>query len=127
MRRRALLRILAVLGLAALAGAGCLSPTLPIPPPEPPDTMRPAATPGHWQIAGDCSPGALVTVLDERTGRGAVVQDLAHTGRYLVDVEAEACDAAWVMQEVDGQPSGQTGFVIGERTPNGAADAGACR
>ncbi len=125
MVRRALLRALSAVGVSALVGAGCLSPTLPIPPPDPPDSMHATAA-GHWQVAGDCTPGARVTVLDARTGRGAVVEDLTRAGRYVVDLEAEACDPAWVMQEVDEERSGQTGFVIGARSRNAPVDAGAC-
>ena len=126
MSRRSTVRLLCLIGVVSIVGGGCLSPTLPIPPPDPPDSMHPTTT-GHWQIAGDCAPGARITVLDERTGRGAVVEDLTRTGRYVVDIEAEACDPAWVMQEVAEERSGQTGFVIGTRARDGSADAGACR
>lgn len=126
MVRRTLLRVLTLVGAAALLGGGCLSPTLPIPPPDPPDSMHATAA-GLWQIAGDCSPGALVTVLNERTGRGAVVEDKAQTGRYVLEIAAEMCDPAWVMQEVDQERSGQTGFVIGPRDRTGAGDGGVCQ
>ena len=127
MVRRALLGVLFAVGLAALVGGGCLSPTLPIPPPDVPDSLHETSA-GHWQVAGDCTPGARVTVLDVRTGRGAVVEDLTRAGRYVVELEAQACDLAWVMQEVDEEQSGQTGFRIGERSRDGTgdADAGTC-
>lgn len=125
MVRRALLRVLVAAGALALAAGACLSPTLPIPPPDAPDTIHQTSA-GVWQVAGDCTPGARVTVMNVRTGRGAVVEDVTRVGRYVVDLEAEACDPAWVEQVVDEQSSGQTGFVVGERARDGSADAGSC-
>jgi hypothetical protein len=125
MARPSLPRIAIAIALGALASIGCLSPTLPVPPPDVPDSIHETAA-GHWRIAGDCTPGARVTVLDVRTGRGAVVEDLTRTGRYVVEIEAAPCDTAWVAQEVDEQQSGQTGFVIRDHASDGTSDAGAC-
>jgi hypothetical protein len=125
MVRRALLRVLVAAGVLSLAASACLSPTLPIPPPDVPDSIHETSA-GVWQVAGDCTPGARVTVMNARTGRGAAVEDLGRVGRYVVELEAEACDPAWVEQVVDEQPSGQTGFVVGEHARDGSVDAGSC-
>ncbi|HVY49625.1 MAG TPA: hypothetical protein VHB21_27215 [Minicystis sp.] len=113
---------LALLGLTALA-AGCLSPTLPLPPPEEPDEIR-QSTPGNWVVAGTCSPGAIVTVFDNRTGMGVVVEDKARSGRYAVSLPAHRCDTGFITQEVGGEVSAETSFQvmeIQEGSPTGAA------
>ncbi|MDC0747062.1 hypothetical protein [Polyangium mundeleinium] len=126
MGRRSLLRFLAAAFLAALPG--CLSPTLPLPPPEPPDAISPqAATPGLWTISGPCLEGAIVIVFNERTGMGAVVEDRDRDGRYEVAIEAELCDLAWVAQDLGEDESARTTFVIQDRTPSGPADPSACK
>lgn len=125
MRRRAALRLLA-LGLSGLVAASCLAPTLPLPPPEAPDLVAQAKEdPAIWVVAGTCTPGATVTVFNERSGVGVVTEDRAGTGRYRVRLEAERCDPAWVMQEVGGETSGRTLFVIQERAA-GDPTGGAC-
>jgi hypothetical protein len=108
--------------LAALAvlatTASCLSPTLPLPPPEQPDTISESSA-GLWQISGTCIAGAVVTVFDSVTHRGIVVQDVAQVGSYHVALPGQACDYVWVMQETDGDDvSSETGFVL-QTTVNG--------
>jgi len=121
MLRRAALRLAAVLAAALLAGAGCLSPTLPLPPPDEPGTVRPSTeTAGVWEISGDCYEGALVTVFNDRTRKGAVVEDSDRNGRYTVEIEAELCDLILISQEVVTEDSGletsgTNSFVIEER------------
>jgi hypothetical protein len=121
MLRRAALRLAAALGVSLLAGAACLSPTLPLPPPEEPGTIRPSSDhDGFWVISGDCYAGALVTVFNDRTRKGAVVEDTDQDGRYSVEIEADLCDLILLSQEVvtedNGlETSGQTGFVMEER------------
>lgn len=107
------------IALLALFAPACLSPTLPLPPPEMPSSMHPSSTgQGLWTIAGDCDPGALVTVFNERTGQGAVVEDREKTGRYSVLIRAEVCDLAWVKQELGQDVSLRTTFEIEERSIN---------
>ncbi|TKD00816.1 hypothetical protein [Polyangium fumosum] len=126
MGRRSLLRFLAAALLAALPG--CLSPTLPLPPPEPPDSISPqAATPGLWTVSGACLEGAIVIVFNERTGAGAVVEDRDRDGRYEVQIEAELCDLAWVAQDLGEDESARTTFVVQDRTPSGLVDPSACK
>jgi hypothetical protein len=112
----------------ALALAGCLSPTLPLPPPEPPDMITPDATgSGEWTISGPCLAGALVTVFNENSGVGAVVEDRDRDGRYEVRLEATACDLAWVEQVIGEDETARTTFVVQERTPSGPLDPSACK
>jgi hypothetical protein len=128
MLRRAALRLAAL--AVAFAGAACVSPTLPLPPPSEPDTIQPSdEQPGVWVISGDCYTGALVTVFNERTRKGAIVEDSDQNGRYTVEIEAELCDLVTVRQDIETESDGiesspPTSFVIEERdgsgTPNDA-------
>lgn len=111
MRRRLLLR----LGLTALVGAlampSCLSPTLPLPPPDV-SSVTESLEPGVWQISGTCTPGALVTVLNDETGLGVVFDDRDDTGQWVVQLPADLCDRAWVRQEVGTKGSALEEFVV---------------
>src|SRR5262245_6254412 len=123
MLRRAALRLAAAVAVSLFAG--CLSPTLALPPPEDSVTIRPStAHPCTWEISGACYKGALVTVFNDRTRKGAVVEDTDQNGRYRVEIEAELCDLILISQEVvtedDGEEnSASNSFVIEERDPNG--------
>lgn len=124
--RRAALRFAFALATSLLAGAACLSPTLPLPPPEPADTMRPSGAEGMWLISGNCTPGARVSVFNERTQRGVIEDDVDGNGRYHVEIEAELCDTLLVWQELhegsDDQDSEAQRFVVEERTPLGVVN-----
>lgn len=98
----------------SLALSACLSPTIPLPPPEQPDAIH-QGTPGVWTVGGTCQPGAIVTVFDNATGKGVVVEDRGHTGRYSVDVVASKCDSGWVAQENNNEGSSETPFTFNER------------
>jgi len=123
----------AVLGLGLLAtlacvASSCLSPTLPLPPPEEPDTVQPLAhDPDVWTVGGTCIPGAIVEVFNDTQSVGSVFADDQRTGRYSVEVRAKRCDLAWVKQDVEDESSGQTSFVIQEKNSAGVEDAGACK
>lgn len=126
MLRRAALHLAFALATSLLAGAACLSPTLPLPPPEPADTMRPSAgQEGVWQISGNCTPGARVSVFNERTQRGVIEDDTDRNGRYHLEIEAELCDVLLVWQELEGngdEESAAQSFVVEERTPVGVVN-----
>src|SRR5688572_7660922 len=100
-----IIRLLA--GLGALGIAACLSPTLPLPPPEEPSSMLPGAD-GTWTVAGTCLSGAEVVVVNEATGRGEVYVDRERVGHYTVTLEAEACDVVVISQAVGDEGSGET-------------------
>jgi hypothetical protein len=105
--------LLSYVALAVLATtASCLSPTLPLPPPDQPDAISQDSA-GLWQISGTCIRGALVTVFDTVTHRGIVVEDVTGSGAYHVALPGNACDLVWVTQETsDGAASPATGFVL---------------
>ena len=124
-RRSALLTLFSTLCLGVVS---CASPTLPLPPPEQPDSVQPSQTdPETWLVHGSCQPGALVTVFDERTGRGVVVEDSERTGRYSVELEAKKCDLGWVSQVVGEDASTRTMFVVQGRTNGTVDDQSACK
>ena len=129
--RRSILRLLVFSAAAALATSSCLSPTLPLPPPEEPDTLKVETDdPTAWTVAGACSPGARVTVLNEATGRGAVYEDRDNAGRYSVQIEAEPCALGSVVQAFADDPeslSASTRFVFQGRSSAGLDDPSACR
>ncbi len=121
----------ALAGLAALACllvcllGSCLAPTLPLPPPEAPESIR-VLDDGQWEISGQCVPGALVTAIVERTGRGSAVEDRDADGHYSVVVSADACHVVEIWQ-VDGTEASATTRVILQEVQGGSAiDGGAC-
>lgn len=135
--RRQTLELLGSVGLAStrwaaalgasVAGAtsGCLSPTLPLPPPDEPENIAFDEELGGWQVRGACQPGATVLVKNLATGLITGVDDQRAIGRYFVLVEGEPCDRMEVSQLVDGETSSATGFVLEERV-NGLTVAGSC-
>jgi hypothetical protein len=113
-------------GLVALALlAGCLSPTLPLPPPSAPLNIAKAQEAGHWQLRGTCADGATVLVKNEATTRITGVEDSDGDGRYFITVEAKECDRAEVWQIVGTEVSIATSFVI-EPTLNGVPTGSTC-
>jgi hypothetical protein len=122
--RRLHLPVLAL--AAALSLAGCLSPTLPLPPPDQPTIITAGATPGTWDVRGNCTVGARVTVFNEKTGRGVVVEDRGGSGSYQVTLEGAECDLAWVEEEVDQELSAPTGFVLAAHKPGDPSENPAC-
>ncbi|NUQ74490.1 MAG: hypothetical protein HUU21_13120 [Polyangiaceae bacterium] len=127
-RRSALLRAFAlfVAGLFALLFSACLSPTLPLPPPDV-NSMQQAQASGTWTISGTCLTGAIVTVFNERTGRGAVVEDRDNTGFFSVTIEADPCDLAWAKQEEGQDTSSRNTFVIQKKSQDLVEDPNACK
>lgn len=122
MRRRLLLSVLA----SALLVPACLSPTLPLPPPEQPSTITLGREPGTWDVFGSCTPGARVLVINEKTGEGAVVDDLTESGSYHVTIEGAECDLAEVIEQTDEGLSAPTSFALAPRKPGDPADDPAC-
>jgi len=127
MLRRAALRLTA-LAVSLLAVAACLSPTLPLPPPEDPDTIQPSAEhSGYWRVSGECYTGAMVTLFNDRTRKGVVVEDTDRNGRFSVEIEADVCDLVMISQEVVTEENGletssTSSFLIEERTSAGVVD-----
>jgi hypothetical protein len=105
--KRLLLPILALL-------AACLSPTLPLPPPEEPDTIGLSAD-GVWEVRGLCTPGAVVLVQNLATGLIWGVEDKDGDGHYFVRVEGELCDPADVSELFGTTTSDGTFFLLETR------------
>lgn len=113
MKRRHFSMFLATATLVGLSGA-CLAPTLPLPPPEEPDHIRPAAADGTWEIGGNCTTGAIVIIKNERTGMIVGFDDEQRAGRYLVELQAEECDLATVLEVVDDDATSGASFLVRE-------------
>ncbi|MEZ4298265.1 MAG: hypothetical protein R3B70_48295 [Polyangiaceae bacterium] len=117
MRRRLLLRLGLTALVAGFAATSCLSPTIPLPPPDV-EMITESTEPGIWQISGICKPGALVVVLNDETGTGVVFEDRGETGQWFVQLPAEECDTAWVTQAFGNEESARTTFVVEPVDPN---------
>ncbi len=126
MPRRLLLRLGLGALLAAMGAASCLSPTIPLPPPEV-DTISLSAEPGIWFVSGTCAEGALVTVLNDETGEGVVVEDRDLDGRWFISFAAEECDLAWAKQERGSDSSSRNTFVVEAISPNGPVGTSNCQ
>ncbi len=123
MRRRPLLH-LALAAAFSLACASCLSPTLPLPPPET-ETIQEVSE-GLWVVAGTCKEGAIVTVFNETQGQGTVVEDRDQIGRYSIEVHANACDRGWVSQILVQDESTQNRLWFSPKAPTDSSNNAAC-
>lgn len=107
-----LVRRLFILGSLATGFVACLSPTLPLPPPEAPTSVTAGTEEGFWDVRGQCTPGAVVLVKNLATGVIAGTEDDDADGRYLVRIEGELCDPAEVTEIVESDSSDATYFVL---------------
>ena len=110
MLRRALFPVTALAAVATMA-ASCLSPTLPLPPPDAPQSVTQTSG-GVWVVTGECIPGAIVSVLNTKTGVGLIVQDLENTGNFAVEISGSPCDAISVWQEDGDELSSAVAFQL---------------
>ena len=123
MRRRQLLPL--ALGAAfALLGASCLSPTLPLPPPDIESVQ--STDQRQWTIAGSCRPGAVVSVFNVTQNQGVLVEDLDFTGQFVVTLDATLCDSAWVSQVSRTEASAEAPFVIEPQSLNDTGASSPC-
>jgi hypothetical protein len=76
---------------AGLVLAGCLSPTLPLPPPNKPDVQGPDQQ-GLVTLSGTTEAGATVFVENLRTGQVVGQKDLDADGLYQLVIGAELQD-----------------------------------
>ena len=92
-----------MVGLALLVGVaatGCLSPTLPLPPPYQPSVSKVDGE-GYVTVqggAGAADPGAVVYGYDQQNGHGAI-DTVGGSGQYLLRMQATAGDKIIVWQE----------------------------
>ena len=92
--------------------AACLSPTLPLPPPEEPAHISQSLQTGEWEVRGRCTPGALVLVKNVDTGEVVGLEDRNEDGQYLIRIAADACASGEVNELLDDELSDTTGFVF---------------
>jgi hypothetical protein len=115
MRIRALL---VFAGSAALAAwvPGCLSPTLPLPPPVVESVTEGAS--GYWEITGECFTGADVWVKNVSVpGTPGWTIACSATGLFNLAVAGKACDRVDVVQVMD-QEFSPNGFARLQATQN---------
>jgi hypothetical protein len=117
------LAALVLLGSAALVAPGCLSPTLPLPPPEEPDLIRSVGE-GSWLVSGSCDKDAQVIVFNERTGEGVV--RTCERGVYDATLAGKRCDRATISEELDATTSPTTEFVL-ENVVSGSPTDDTCQ
>lgn len=110
---------------ALLLAAACLSPTLPLPPPDAPDTLTVLGN-DTWEVRGTCIPGAEVSVLNEATGRGVVYQDQSQSGRYVVSLVGKECDLVTISQRKDRDAGDQTSVVLTPTVSGIATNPASC-
>lgn len=120
MRRRSFFQ-LALAAAFAITGASCLSPTLPLPPPSVDDVQ--AAGEGVFTVSGTCEEGATVTLLNEATHRGVVIEDDDLDGKFFVTIEATLCDTGWAMQTT-AEGSGEKAYFVFK--PGGGNPGSSC-
>jgi hypothetical protein len=127
-RPRRLLRLIRAIaaGGAAFVLSACLSPTLPLPPPELPQNLHDRGD-GVWSVQGNCLVGAEVTVLNEATGLGAVIIDRDQNGAYYVELAASPCDVITISQTLGAEDSGSTSFVLQSVSDGLPDDPSACK
>jgi hypothetical protein len=123
MRRRFLLQLVLAVALPWI-GTSCLSPTIPLPPPETESIT--ASEDGFWTIAGTCQYGAVVTVFNETQAQGVVVEDRDRNGKFVVKLKANLCDVGWASQVVGTESSERDDFVIEPGSPNDTSKSTLC-
>jgi hypothetical protein len=107
--------LVAVPVLAGLALPGCLSPTIPLPPPSRP-TVSPPDGSGVTTVSGRVPSEATAYVENLATGRiaGQVTEE---SGRYAVSLPASADDVLLVWYEEGGVESLSTEVTVPSTDP----------
>jgi hypothetical protein len=118
MRRLSRRTLLAWAGLGVVV-PGCLSPTLPLPPPDAPDVMDLGA--GSFRLTGTLPIFATVYVRNQRTHEGIFDGPL---NQYDLTVKAQGGDNLILWYETDiGDASSPVSFEL-DRVPPGIGDGG---
>jgi hypothetical protein len=110
-------RVLLCWGALGMLAAGCLSPTLPLPPPSPPDVAKIGE--GQYELRGSIPVRGAVIVVDTRTG---VIGGRTDVTVYDFVMSARPDDAMLVWYEAGGDTSEAVPFRI-DRDPE-IPDAG---
>lgn len=88
---------------AALCLAGCLSPTLPLPPPGDP-TVSGTDADGNVHVTGFVPPESEVFALNQRTS--VISGQLTTSGRYDFTIQAQQYDdlSVWYVENTEQSP-----------------------
>lgn len=111
-RRRSVAALLA-LGVSGVA-VGCLSPTLPLPPPSRPEVFSPDED-GNVRVRGVVQSRAIVFVLNQRTDQ-VVGEVTGSDGAYDLLIQAEVGDRLGVWQSVDTKESDSVEVLVPAET-----------
>ncbi len=95
---------------AAWLTAGCLAPTLPLPPPTDPEVTGPDAQ-GLVTVTGAVEPRAFAFVLNAAKNDGRV-QQTGDNGFYSFTLPAEVGDEMWLWYTIGGEESPTLVFSI---------------
>lgn len=106
----------------ALLASGCLSPTLPLPPPSPPDVTNLGG--GEYRVQGSIPLVGTVLIRDTRS---RLVYGQADTQVFDVVVSAEPGDRMVLWYEVSGDQSDPVLFQIDRSEVVPPTDAGGDR
>lgn len=87
---------------ASLAVVGCLSPTLPLPPPGEPEVTGPSEM-GLVRLEGEAPRGSWITAYNRDLGEGRF-QDVKN-GRYGLELPAAVGHSIVLWYEIDGEKS----------------------
>jgi hypothetical protein len=112
MRRLPRRKVLAWAGLSALGVPACLSPTIPLPPPEVPDTLQVGE--GRYRLRGALPFVAAVNVRNKRTG---VLTGRWDVLQYDFEVLAEATDTMVIWYQTDVEISSAVEFRMDRTNP----------
>ena len=104
-------RAVIALGLALLVPSACLSPTLPLPPPDRPDTIEGPDTDGNVRLSGTVPPNGVVYALNSATDIGAF-QRTREDGHYDFLLAAVAGDEILLSYSLDRENSQTLRFAI---------------
>lgn len=101
--------------LAAVFVVGCLSPTLPLPPPSRPLVTAPDAA-GFVQVSGRVRSESTAFAQNMRTGR-ITGQTTDETGEYELELAAEVGDRLVIWYRLYGEESPTTEVLVPEKNP----------
>jgi hypothetical protein len=108
-----------LLAMAGALAAGCLSPTLPLPPPSPPDVAQIGQ--GVYRLSGSIPVPGTVLVQNSRTN---LVYGKVVTAVYELTVDARPGDPMLLWYESSGDASETIGFRIDGALSPPVQDAG---
>jgi hypothetical protein len=110
MKRRGFL-----VGVVLAAASGCLSPSLPLPPPYEPSVGPSSLGPDYVHLTGTgVEPNALVSIYnpDAPKDKLGVLVEADAAGKWQADVWAHPGDVLRIWQVVDGQAGSVTTITI---------------